>query len=178
MKKLILLMTTLFFALLITSCGAKQEPQQQQQNTIVKGDSIEQEQVELTLYFPNKEYIETGQENLMMVLPEKREVYLDNRTMAKAAMEELLKGPKSPELSGLPERLKLIGVKVENGIAYVDFSSEGLSGGSLEESLVIRSVVMTLTEIQGINKVQFLVDGKIPETLMGHADVSTPISRM
>jgi spore germination protein GerM len=58
----------------------------------------------------------------------------------------------------------------------VDFERVGLGGGSLQERLLVESLVRTLTALPGVRRVRFLVDGKAAETLMGHVDVTKPIS--
>ena len=66
---------------------------------------------------------------------------------------------------------------VDPGLAVVDMSSvmaNGHRSGILVEELTIVSVVQTLsTNVPGINRVKFLVDGKERETLAGHADLSS-----
>jgi len=52
----------------------------------------------------------------------------------------------------------------------------GLSGGSLEEQLLVDSIVRTLTRLPELHAVRFLVDGKQVETLMGHVSTAQPIS--
>ena len=66
---------------------------------------------------------------------------------------------------------------VDPGLAVVDMSSamaDGHRSGILVEELTIVSIVQTLsTNVPGINRVKFLVDGKERETLAGHADLSS-----
>jgi len=136
-----------------------------------------EKQIEITLYFPNKAYVNTGDELLAKILPEKRLVSIGNKIKEKVIVEELLKGPNGINLDKLSDKLKLIDVKVQDGTAFVDFKGEGLSGGSLEEELAVDSIVNSLTEDINIKQVQFLIDGKVVETLMGHIDTSKPIGR-
>jgi len=66
---------------------------------------------------------------------------------------------------------------VDPGLAVIDISSamaDGHRSGILVEELTIVSIVQTLsTNVPGINRVKFLVDGKERETLAGHADLSS-----
>lgn len=169
MKRWIIIMLVMVIAFSTAACSYKTKPTGDTQNNQI------QNKKEITLYFPNKEYITTGNEELPKVLPEKRMV-VATENMPKTVVEELLKGPTSTNLDKLPATIRLIDVKVKDNIAYVDFSREGLSGGSIEESLLIESIVTSLAEIN-IKQVQFLVDGKIVETLMGHIDARSPISK-
>ncbi len=84
-----------------------------------------------------------------------------------AAVEELIKGtPTTPGASAvIPPDTKVLGIKVENGVATMDFSREVLKAnvGSTGEALGIQSIVNTLTEFPDIKKVSFSVEGKIDE---------------
>lgn len=88
-----------------------------------------------------------------------------------AAVEELIRGV--PQTTGaftvLPPNTEVRGIKVENDVATVDFSREVLKAnvGAQGEALGIQSVVNTLTEFPGINKVAFTVEGEIDETVKG-----------
>ena len=50
----------------------------------------------------------------------------------------------------------------------VDFAKEGMQGSSLEETLTIDQIVKSLLDLGTVDKVQFLLDGEVSETLMGH----------
>jgi spore germination protein GerM len=73
--------------------------------------------------------------------------------------------------------LRITGVRIEEATVYVDFSSDNLHGGSLEEILLVEQVVTTLTGLPGLEKVQFLVDGERRDTLMGHISADEPLGR-
>lgn len=127
----------------------------------------------LTLYFSDKE--------AMYLEPETRTVSKNGRTAAELAVLELIKGPADPNHSiVIPRETRLLGVQVKDGVAYVDFSKELKTkhwGGSAGELMTIFSVTNTLTELKGIEKVQFLIEGKKVETLAGHFGLKEPISR-
>lgn len=67
-------------------------------------------------------------------------------------------------------------VTVEGDMAIVDISSENLMGSGMEESFLIDSVVMSLTALDGIERVQFLVDGEKRDSLMGHIEIGYPLT--
>ncbi len=96
-------------------------------------------------------------------------------------IEELINGPAFEEnKQTIPDDTKLIDIKVEERIAYVNFSKELIDnhwGGSAGESMTIGSIVNTLVlnEGTGIEKVQILIEGEIVETLAGHIDTSIPL---
>jgi hypothetical protein len=85
--------------------------------------------------------------------------------VAQAALNELIKGtPVTPgSFRVLPTDTKIIGIKIDQGLATVDFSAEVLKAnvGSSGEALGITSIVDTLTEFPTIQKVSFTVDGSV-----------------
>ncbi len=136
----------------------------------------QEKEMEINLYYANNKYVETGDETLDKVLPLKKKVKYGVVSLAEAAVKELLNDPGTEGLSTeIPKDVKLIGVEVKGEMAYVNFSSQGLNGSSLQEMMLINQIVNTLTHLEGINKVQFLVDGIQADTLMGHADVREPM---
>ncbi|TYP50864.1 GerMN domain-containing protein [Thermosediminibacter litoriperuensis] len=129
--------------------------------------------VAVTLYFTD--------ENAMYLEPEVREVERGEKPLEQIVVEELIKGPTKPGLSRtIPEGTKLLSIEVKDGIAYVNFSKEFKEnhwGGSTGEAMTINSVVNSLTELPGIEKVQFLIEGKKEGTLAGHMIFNEPFSR-
>jgi germination protein M len=118
----------------------------------------------ITLYFPD--------EQAMYVVPEQREVSKD-KPIAEIIVEELMKGPKTPELepTTIPDGARLLSVEIKDKTAYVNFSSELVEkhvGGSTGEMMTILPIVNSLTELPEVEKVQFLVEGKKVKTLAGH----------
>jgi len=181
MRKHTTIIVIVITALLATACGMF--PGNNDQGDPEPGDTIitpdpQGETVELTLYFANTEYVLTGDEKLEKLLTEKRQVTVTNKSLAETAMEELIKGPEGEDASEvIPSAIELINVEVAENIAYVNFSSANMGGGSLQEYYLIDSVIMTLTELEDINAVQFLVDGKKTESLMGHIYTMDPMGR-
>lgn len=181
MKKIIPVVL-IIFTLLVAAVGCKSpagetKPGQNNGDTIVKPNPDGQT-VELSLYFANQEYIQTGNEGLEKLLVEKRQVTVTDKDIAELAVEELIKGPRDDSMARvIAQRIQLISVEVADNIAYVNFSSSGMNGGSMEETFVVSSVVMTLTELDNIDAVQFLVDGKKVESLMGHIYTMEPLKK-
>lgn len=84
--------------------------------------------------------------------------------MEKVVVSELIKGPVSTELyKTIPEETKIKSVETKDGVCFVNLSSEFVTkhtGGSAGETFTVYSIVNSLTEIPGVNKVQFLIDGE------------------
>ena len=100
---------------------------------------------------------------------------------AKQILADLITGPTGKTgLRALPSGTELRQVYVlENGTAYVDFSSElkrGLRGGSSEELYTVYSIVNSVAlNIPEIRRVGLLVDGQPIDTLNGHLDLRRPL---
>lgn len=97
---------------------------------------------------------------------------------AEDLLQELLKGPQKETLQRIiPEGTRLLGIRVEEGIAYIDFSPEitAANYGAEAESVLINSIVYTLTQLEEIEAVQILVEGKIVPTLGGHIFIDKPL---
>ncbi len=96
-------------------------------------------------------------------------------------VRELLLGPQTKGLvRTLPPEARLLSIQVTDGTAAVDFSRELQTkhwGGSAGELLTVYSVVNTLTEMPGIERVQFLIEGEKVESLAGHLELTEPVTR-
>lgn len=145
-------------------------------NTIVDPNP-EGEIVTVRLYFANQEYIMTGDGNLDQIIAVEREVKVKGKPIEEVILEELRNKPEDKGLATIAERIKVLSVETAENTAYVNLSGENLHGGSLEESLLLQQIVFSLTELEKINQVQFLVDGSKRETLMGHILIEEPLKR-
>ena len=69
---------------------------------------------------------------------------------------------------------------VRDGTAVLDFDGaiqRDHPGGSAGELITVYAIVNTLTEIEGIERVMFLIEGRTVESLAGHMDLRWPIER-
>jgi spore germination protein GerM len=85
-----------------------------------------------------------------------------------------LRGVSSP----LPKGTRLISAEVKGNTAYLNFSRElkdNFTGGSTNEMLVVYGIVNTACSINGIKRVQILVDGKTIESIGGHLEIMEPL---
>lgn len=91
------------------------------------------------------------------------------QAVARAALEELFKGPSAG--SGLtavfPNTVRVLDVSVTDGICTVSVSKEIITdkaasggAGAMVESLALASIANTLTEFPTVSKVKLLVEGK------------------
>jgi len=131
------------------------------------------------LCYINNEYVNTGNEELPMVFYYRNQhVYaLEGLQYFSLLDETLREADIGNESVGtmITDKVQFNSVVVEDGTAYVDIAGENLSGSSLEEGLLISQIVYSLTgSFTEIERVQFLVDGNVAETLMGHYDTEGP----
>ncbi len=103
-----------------------------------------------------------------------------------AAMNALLDGPNESELgarpamyTAIPEGTRLLGLRIEGGIATVNLSREFESGGGSASVLGrLAQVVFTLTQFPTVHGVRFELDGEPVEVFGGEGMVlSEPVGR-
>ena len=79
-------------------------------------------------------------------------------------IELLIQGPKNDKLkSVIPENTKLLNSSLDGECLTLDFSSELLNynkENDKEKENLINSIVNTVTELNEVNKVKFLVNGQ------------------
>lgn len=122
-----------------------------------------------------------GNSNADAVVGEKREVtFPEDKKLEQVVFEELAKGPKTNGLTAvIPQGTKLLSVETKNGVCYLNLSREFVDNshtGTAGESMIINSIVNSLTELQGVNSVQFLIDGKKRDAFI-HVVFDQPFKR-
>jgi germination protein M len=115
------------------------------------------EKTTLKLYFANSD--------ATALKAEERQVETQNSlSMEKTIITELLKGPVSKELVAvIPSETKLLNLETNNGVCFVNFSSEFVTkftGGTNTGMLIVYSIVNSLTELDDVDSVQILIEGK------------------
>lgn len=127
----------------------------------------------VTLYF-------AGQD-LSGLIAEKREIRItDDQPIEQYIVNELIKGPTYANLSAvLSADTQVISVQTKDGICFVNLRANFLdrnSGGSTKENLAVYSIVNSLTSLDNVKAVQFLIDGKKVDTF-GQFGFSEPFER-
>jgi len=101
--------------------------------------------------------------------------------MARQVVESLIAGPSRLEhVATIPPETVIREISTEGDICYVNLSPELFARPMTPDGdalLVIYSLVNSLTEIDGIRRVQFLIDSRKVETVEGGHDLSLPIER-
>ena len=130
-------------------------------NEYTPQEEITEEQLQNTIisvYFINKETKEIN--------PEARtiKVNLLINNPYKYLIEQLIEGPKNEKLEkGIPENTKLNKVELKEDILYIDFSKEFIENapkGKENEQKIIETIVKTVTELNEVNYIKILIDGK------------------
>lgn len=90
-------------------------------------------------------------------------VHSNDVSMENYVLEKLLDGPELGEgYATLSSSVKLLSVSTVDAVCYVDFSKEFLNQKTtVQNEIVIYSIVNTLCELYHVNKVQISVEGKI-----------------
>ena len=131
-----------------------------------------QQLVKLTLYFPNADA--SG------LIATDRTVVVKDQEVIKTMFIELATPPSGLE-KPLPLGTTLLGATVSaDGVATINLSTDfqkNFGGGSAGEQMTMYSIVNTLTTLPNVQSVQFLLDGKKQDGILGHLDTSTPLKR-
>lgn len=100
--------------------------------------------------------------------------------IAKATVEEFLKGPGGNLKSYVPEGARLLGIyDGADGILYVDISDSfrrNLQVDAMAEFLLMRGLYESLlANVYGVGDVKILIEGAEVETLGGHISIRRPL---
>ncbi len=189
LKTLAVIMSLTGF-LLVSGCSGDQSPNNsalssdQQSSSAVSSsdsdtmqtkDSKSTNTVAINVYFPDA--------NGDKLIATKKQLPTNATDKYTAAVQLLVDGPISDKegIAIIPKNTKLLSVKVNNGVATVDFSKEfksNFAGGSTNEIMLIGSIVDTLTQFDDVKSVQFTIEGKKLDALSGHLDLTVPQTRM
>lgn len=123
------------------------------------------------LVFPSEDYIVNGNEENKTVT-QKTDITADNKTIVTKVLDALAGTPSAEgaESTGL-DKFDYSKSTLDGSKAVVDLSGD-VSGGSLEEDVLVSSIVNSLLSVDGIKSVSFTVNGQSAETLMGHVDIT------
>ncbi|ACB85850.1 GerMN domain-containing protein [Natranaerobius thermophilus] len=166
--KLLLSLVIMGTLLLAAGCGNGEEAKEKLED---KEKENGEETAIITLFFLEQK------EKAFHLAEEEREVQ-ESEATPQTALELLLEGPESEEVETIiHEETELIDINVEDGICYANFTEEltqGAYGSEIELNLV-KSIVHTLVQFDEIDKVQFKIEGEIPESIAGHIYTGEPL---
>lgn len=122
--------------------------------------------------------------DLYFVGPDGENLQVEKRTVgktegiARCAIEELTKGPKTAEyLSVLPKDTRILDINIKpDGLCIVDMSSEIRKvNNAHQEELIVYAIANTLGQFQSVEKVLFMINGQEAKSIGGFIDISYPI---
>ena len=140
---------------------------------VFDADALAQDESNITLYFSDL--------NAEFLVSEIRRVKVRRgEALEKLVVEELIAGPKSNQNGRtVPQETKIRSIEIKDNVCFVNLSTEFVTKnvvGSTAERLTIFSIVNSLTELSGIDKVQFLIEGKKKDVYQ-HMLFNEPFSR-
>jgi N-acetylmuramoyl-L-alanine amidase len=87
-------------------------------------------------------------------------------------LNDLLQGPRNTSLVNVfPGSARLLNVRVQNGIAVLDFNHavrDDFDSGLAGEDLAVRSLLWTVCQLPEIHGLRVLIDGQYADTIAGH----------
>lgn len=139
--------------------------EEQPVNEIQPEEEISDEQMRQTIatvYYQNKETKELIAEGRLVDV---KTLFTDPYA---TLVNLLIAGPKNESLkSTIPVDTKILKIELKGDIVYIDFSSEFIDnheGGLEAENATVYSIVNTLTELNEVNGVKILINGKENQT--------------
>ncbi|MEX1028665.1 MAG: GerMN domain-containing protein [Paenibacillaceae bacterium] len=127
----------------------------------------------VTLYFQGQ-----NEDNYTYYVPVTRLVpYTDN--MIAASVRELVKGPvdDSQLYSVMPASTEILNVEQKDDTVIVNFGPNIVGSDQKVSSGSLQALVLSLTELIGVPKVQIMVDGQAAVVASDHVNYTTPVSR-
>ena len=125
-----------------------------------------------------------GARDGLLLQPVRVEVPLAEGALAQGRqiVRALLQPPPAPYVAVIPAGTTLKAFYLtSSGDAFVDLSADVTTkhpGGTPAELLTVYAIVNTITtNLQGVQRVQLLVDGKEADSVAGHVDVRRPLER-
>jgi len=145
------------------------------QDTVIVNESDEnffKDNIEVTLYFLD----EDGDK---LVTETRSATVMISDRIVDRIMAMLIAGPQDKShKASIPEGTVVNEVLLRNGVCYVDVNEAFVKNqvaGETTESLTIYSIVNSLTQIYGVNSVQFLIDGQQKEYYKSNVKINTPL---
>ncbi|MCR5357682.1 MAG: GerMN domain-containing protein [Lachnospiraceae bacterium] len=105
--------------------------------------------------------------------------YNSNISLEKLVCEHLISGPLAYGVYPVTDPgVHIIAVTTKDGVCYVNLSKEFLAKqGNLTDEVVLYSFVNSLTELNNINKVQFMIDSETEISFGEHSYLNAPFER-
>ncbi len=189
MKKLLVIFLTLMLALCASSCKKEEESslispssQSQEQSKSDAKDNKDTNNNDKSSKAPK-----TEKRNLLLYFTDSAAQYLrceernlssDDDAVEWAIVYELIKGPKSENLSpSVQGEVGILSIETKKGLCTIDLTKEFVeanTGGSAKENIAIYALVNSLCELQTIDKVKINIEGNT-QAEFGEMLLDTPL---
>ena len=158
-----------------TKKNLKDDTEKEETDADTKETAKEEKTYSVTRSYPSTDYIVDGKEDAKTKTAS-AEIKASESDIVKKVLDRLAQDPaaEGAEPTGL-DKFDYAKSKLDGTTAKVDIAGNA-SGGSLEEDVIVTSVVNSLLSVDGIQSVEFTVNGKPAETLMGHVDITEPFT--
>lgn len=138
------------------------EPEQPETQLPAESETVRKNQRKSIIYF-----IRVNDDGTTKLVPIQRSVFYVDTPLTET-LNSLLSGLSTNDINNelismVPDGTRLKGVTVRNGVAYLDFNTSFTSSRSGREGSIflLRQLIYTCTEFSTVDKVQFLINGKI-----------------
>lgn len=189
MKKLLMIFLTITLVLCMASCKREEEssliPPSSQSEEQAAGDTKDNKDTKKD--DKSSKAPKTEKRNLLLYFTDSAAQYLrgeernlssDDDAVEWAIVYELIKGPKSENLSpSVQGEVGILSIQTQNGLCTIDLTKEFVeanTGGSAKENIAIYSLVNSLCELQTIDKVKINIEGNT-EAEFGEMLLDTPL---
>ncbi len=174
-RLLIILLGLLFISgvmggyIFFSKISTKETPSQEEVDILPKIEDL----IFLKIYYPVDNGLQIEEKCVQLRTTQK--------AIAQAVIEEFLKGPSISQSSVIPKNAKLLGIykDTDEKILYVDLSEEfrrNLQCDALSEYLLLKGLYDSLiTNLDDLEDVKILIEGREIETLCGHFFLSFPL---
>jgi spore germination protein GerM len=132
-------------------------------------------------FFPLRLYLPV--DNRLQLVEKKVAGMTKQSAIADAVIEEFFKGPGTGTASPIPQNVRLLGLYKDSAqILYVDLSDEvrrNFQGDALSEYLLLKGLYESLiSNLQDVQDVKVLIEGKEVESLGGHFYLKYPLKNI
>lgn len=116
-----------------------------------------------------------------LLIPENRTVSIQNNQLIESVITAIQAGPKNKKLiSPLDELVRVESVTFEGKICYINLNRIFINNpvwNQQNKTLILSAVVNTLTELEQVQSVQFLIEGKPLGEVTEEVQLSAPLKR-
>jgi spore germination protein GerM len=117
-------------------------------------------------------------EDLLHILEEEQDISYSSEEDFFLAMWQAFQSPTNNESFSLWEEIKLNDIQLTKQNLVIDISiPQNLQLGSSGEGLAIQTLINTFGQVEGVDTIELLVDGKTEESLSGHVSIDQPFAK-